>query len=77
MVDSFTFDTVKRHVESVEEELFPEEQFTETDALARRKAWIERSVIPAMRKVLAEEPEYLQVFLQLIDNPLSEGVQYD
>jgi len=75
MVDSFTFDTVKRHVESVEEELFPEEQFVEVDALARRKAWLERSVIPAMRKVLAEEPEYLQVFLQLLDNPLSEGVQ--
>jgi hypothetical protein len=55
--------------------LFPEEQFTETDALTRRKAWIERSVIPAMRKVLAAEPEYLQVFLQILDNPLSEGVQ--
>jgi hypothetical protein len=75
MVDSFTFDTVKRHIESIEEELFPEEQFTETDALTRRKAWIERSVIPAMRKVLAAEPEYLQVFLQILDNPLSEGVQ--
>ena len=74
MVDSFAFDTVKRHIESIEEELFPEEQFTETDALTRRKAWIERSVIPAMRKVLAEEPEYLQVFLQILDNPLSEGV---
>jgi hypothetical protein len=57
--------------------LFPEEQFTETDALTRRKAWIERSVIPAMRKVLAAEPEYLQVFLQILDNPLSEGLQSD
>jgi hypothetical protein len=69
MVDSFTFDVVKRHVESVEDELFPEEQFTETDALTRRKAWLERSVIPALRKVLAEEPEYWEVFVKLIDNP--------
>jgi len=74
MVDSFTFDVVKRHIESVEEELFPEEQFTETDALTRRKAWIERSVIPAMRKVLAEEPEYLQTFLQILDNPLESEI---
>jgi hypothetical protein len=74
MVDSFTFDVVKRYVESVEEELFPEEPFQETDALSRRKAWLERSVIPALRKVLAEEPEYLQVFLQMLDNPLSEGL---
>jgi hypothetical protein len=74
MVDSFTFDVVKRHIESIESELFPEEQFHEIDALTRRKAWIERSVIPAMRKVLAEEPEYLQVFLQLLDNPLEGDI---
>jgi hypothetical protein len=74
MVDSFTFDVVKRHVESVEEELFPEEQFTEIDALSRRKAWLERSVIPAMRKVLAEEPEYLQVFINLLDNPQEDAI---
>jgi len=74
MVDSFTFDAVKRHVESVEDELFPEEQFQEIDALSRRKAWLERSVIPAMRKVLAEEPEYLRIFLQLLDNPLESEI---
>jgi len=74
MVDNFTFDAVRRHIESVEDELFPEEQLAEQDALSRRKAWLERSVIPAMRKVLAEEPEYLQVFLQLLDNPLDEVV---
>jgi hypothetical protein len=74
MVDSFTFDTVKRHIESVEDELFPEEQLIETDAISRRKAWLERSVIPAMRKVIAEEPEYLQVFLQLLDNPLEDAI---
>jgi hypothetical protein len=74
MVDSFTFDAVKRHVESVEEELFPEEEPQEIDALSRRKAWLERSVIPALRKVLAEEPEYLQAFLKILDNPFSEDV---
>jgi hypothetical protein len=70
MVDSFTFDAVKRHIETVEGELFPDEQFVDIDAISRRKAWIERSVIPAMRKLLAEEPEYLQVFLRLLDDPL-------
>jgi hypothetical protein len=74
MVDRFTFDTVKRHLESLEDELFPEETIIETNAISRRKAWIERSVIPALRKVLAEEPEYWEVFTKLLDNPLNEVV---
>jgi hypothetical protein len=73
MIDSFSFDTVKRHLESLEDELFPEEPIIETDAISRRKAWIERSVIPALRKVLAEEPEYWEIFTKLLDNPL-DGV---
>jgi hypothetical protein len=74
MVDSFSFDTVKRHLESLEDELFPEEEYKEIDAIARRKLWLERSVIPALRKVLAEEPEYWETFKQMIDNPLDDVV---
>jgi hypothetical protein len=73
MVDSFSFDTVKRHLESLEDELFPEEEIKDVDAISRRKLWLERSVIPALRKVLAEEPEYWEVFTKLLDNPL-DGV---
>jgi len=73
MVDSFTFETVKNHLESIEDELFPEEPIIETDAISRRKAWLERSVIPALRKVLAEEPEYWEIFTKLLDNPI-DGV---
>jgi len=69
MIDSFSFDAVKRHLDSLEGELFPEEPFIETNAISRRKSWLERSVIPALRKVIAEEPEYWEVFKQLIDNP--------
>jgi hypothetical protein len=73
MVDSFAFETVKNHLESIEDELFPEEPIIETDAISRRKAWLERSVIPALRKVLAEEPEYWEIFTKLLDNHI-DGV---
>jgi hypothetical protein len=72
MVDSFTFETVKNHLESLEDELFPEEEYKEMDDISRRKLWLERSVIPALRKVIAEEPEYLQTFLKILDNPIED-----
>jgi len=73
MIDSYAFDSVKRAIEVKDAELFPEDDFSETDAISRRKAWIERSVVPALRRVLAEEPEYLETLLSLLDrNP--EGV---
>jgi hypothetical protein len=72
MVDNFTFETVKNHLESIEDELFPEEEYKEMDAISRRKLWLERSVIPALRKVLAEEPEYIQTFLKILDNHIED-----
>jgi len=72
MVDNFAFETVKNHLESIEDELFPEEEYKEMDAISRRKLWLEKSVIPALRKVIAEEPEYLQTFLKILDNPIED-----
>ena len=36
----------------------------------RRKRWVERSVVPALRRLLAVEPEYLDVVVQLLQQPL-------
>jgi hypothetical protein len=68
MVDNFMYQLVYDSIEKDEEVLFPEELPRELDALSRRKAWIERSVVPALRKVLAEEPEYLKTFLSMLDS---------
>jgi len=68
MIDSYTYQLIHDSISADESELFPEELPKELDSLSRRKAWIERSVIPAFRRVIAEEPEYLKVFLMLLDN---------
>jgi len=68
MVDNFMYQIVHDSIAQDEEELFPEDFPGELDALSRRKAWIERSVIPAFRKVLAEDPGYLKTFLSMLDS---------
>jgi len=68
MVDSFMYQMVHDSIAQDEEELFPQDLPEELDALSRRKAWIERSVVPAFRKVLAEDPGYLKIFLSMLDS---------
>ena len=68
MVDNFMYQMVHDSIAQDEEELFPEDLPEEMDSLSRRKAWIERSVIPAFRKVLAEDPGYLKIFLSMLDS---------
>jgi len=69
MVDSFMYQMVHDSIEEEDKELlFTEELPKELDAISRRKAWIERSVIPALRKILAEEPEYIQTVLSMLDS---------
>ncbi|MQK95074.1 replication initiation factor domain-containing protein [Escherichia coli] len=47
------------------QELLQDEQWIE-----RRKRWIERSVVPAIRRLLAVEPSYLDVMVSLLQQPL-------
>lgn len=75
MVDAFTYQIVKNVVEEGEQELFTEEEVPELDAVSRRKAWLERSVVPALKRILAEEPEYLDTFLKLLDS--EKDLTYD
>jgi len=72
MIDSYSFDCVKRYVEQEDEELFPDDEVKDVDEISRRKAWIERSVIPAIRKVLAADPDYRDILLSMLDNPTDE-----
>lgn len=39
---------------------------SDDDALARRKRWIEHSVVPALRKIVALDPNYLDVLYSLV-----------
>lgn len=72
MVDPYTYQMVYDFVSRGEQEIFQEEEPEELDLLSRRKAWLERCVLPALKRVLAEEPEYLEIFLALLDNPREE-----
>lgn len=49
----------------VMQELMQDDQWVE-----RRKRWVERSVVPALRKLLAVEPSYLNVVVSLLQQPL-------
>lgn len=69
MIDTYTYTLAADAIKSSQDELFPEEPVVEEDAIERRKRWIERSVIPAIRKVLAAEPEYIDILMRLLDNP--------
>jgi len=73
MVDGFMYQMVHDSIADEDEELFIEELPKELDAMSRRKAWVERSVVPALRKILAEEPQYLQTLLSMLDS-IEEGL---
>jgi len=77
MIDAYTFDLVQASIKEDEEVLFPEPDEPELDAISRRKAWIERSVVPALKRILAEEPSYIDVLLSMLDNPEEDVVGYD
>lgn len=68
MIDAFTYQMVSNAINEGDQELFLEEEIPELDASSRRKAWLERSAVPALKRVLAEDPDYLDTFLRLLDN---------
>jgi hypothetical protein len=64
MIDSFTFAVVRDALNDVEE--YHQDVAALEDWTQRRIIWVERSVIPALKKLFAARPDYLDIFVQML-----------
>jgi len=64
MIDSFTFSVVRDSINDVEE--YRQDAATLEDWTQRRIVWVERSVIPALKRLFAARPDYLDIFLSML-----------
>jgi DNA relaxase NicK len=75
MVDSYTFRLVEGAIRSADEELFTDDfPVSKDDPISRKKRWLEQSVLPALRRLLVEDKDYVDNFIRLLydggDDPL-------
>jgi len=69
MVDGYTYKLVEGAIRSSEEELFIDDFPTnKDDPVARKKRWLEQSVLPALRRLLIEDRQYVDNFVKLLYN---------
>jgi hypothetical protein len=64
MIDPFTFAIVRDSIDGVEE--YHEDAAARDDWTQRRIIWVERSVIPALKRLFAARPDYLDTFNQML-----------
>jgi len=64
MIDPFTFSIVRDSINDVEE--YRADAVVCEDWAQRRILWVERSVIPALKRLFAARPDYLDIFLKLL-----------
>jgi hypothetical protein len=64
MIDSFTFAVVRDSLNDVEE--YHQDVAALEDWTQRRIIWVERSVIPALKRLFAARPDYLDIFVQML-----------
>jgi hypothetical protein len=69
MIDAYTFGLVEGAIRSADEELFVDDFPTSRDdPIARKKRWLEQSVLPALRRLLLEDKNYVDNFVKLLYN---------
>jgi len=67
MVDSYTLKLVEGAIRSADEELFFDDfPASKDDPMSRKKRWLEQSVLPALRRLLVEDKEYVDNFIRLL-----------
>jgi hypothetical protein len=47
------------------------------DPIARKKRWLEQSVLPALRRLLVEDKQYVDNFVKLLYNGVDDGSSVD
>jgi len=67
MIDAYTFKLVESAIRSADEELFVDDFPTNRDdPINRKKRWLEQSVLPALRRLLVEDKDYVDNFVKLL-----------
>ena len=67
MIDTYTYKLVEGAIRSADEELFIDDFPTsKDDPLSRKKRWLEQSVLPALRRLLVEDRDYVDNFVKLL-----------
>jgi hypothetical protein len=78
MVDVYTYKLVEGAIRSSEEELFTDDfPSTKDDPIARKKRWLEQSVLPALRRLLVEDKEYVDNFIKSLYHGAGDGSDVD
>jgi len=78
MIDTYTYKLVEGAIRSSEEELFTDNfPSSKDDPLSRKKRWLEQSVLPALRRLLVEDREYVDNFIQSLYNGGDGGYDGD
>jgi hypothetical protein len=78
MIDSYNYKLIESALRESDEELFIDTFPVSTDdPLARRKRWLENSVFPAMRRMLLEDKDYLDKFIERLYNGDNESLYSD
>jgi len=78
MVDNYTYKLVEGAIRSSDEELFIDEfPSRKDDPISRKKRWLEQSVLPALRRLLVEDKEYVDEFIRLLYNGNSDRLSED
>jgi len=67
MVDNYTYKLVEGAIRSSEEELFTDEfPSNKEDKISRKKRWLEQSVLPALRRLMIEDRDYVDNFIKMV-----------
>jgi len=78
MIDAYTFKLVEGAIRSADEELFIDDFPTsKDDPLSRKKRWLEQSVLPALRRLLVEDKDYVDNFVNWLYNGDNEDTDRD
>jgi hypothetical protein len=78
MIDGYNYKLIESALRESDEELFIDTFPVSTDdPLARRKRWLENSVFPAMRRMLLEDKDYLDKFIERLYNGDNESLYSD
>jgi hypothetical protein len=78
MIDGYTFKLVEGAIRFADEELFTDDFPTlKDDPVSRKKRWLEQSVLPALRRLLVEDKEYVDNFVKLLYDGTEDGSDTD
>jgi Putative phage replication protein RstA len=64
MIDPYTFSVVRDAINDVDE--YHDDEIAREDWVQRRIVWVERSVIPALKKLFAQRPDYLDIVIKML-----------